>query len=486
MTLYQTGARGAAVLLACVVTASSAAAQRRVEMNADTLSRLVAAMAPPTRDAANAYIAGPDSSARRALGALRADPAALPFVLAMLPREPLPDVRRGLIGIIQVSENRAGLDVRTPLQNAVRTERDSLVLKSAIEALRVMALRQTQLPSLFAARIADARAAGDTALVPLLLEADESFVHAERPIHAPAFVRTPPPRFAAEVPVRAPYRVLAFGDYGTAHLGGAQSHQAALASVMRVYHKTRPFTFGITTGDNFYPTSFPSPTDAGWKASWDDQYGPLGIPFYISLGNHDWGEPAGPMGEYVRSLTSKSWRLPAFYYTYTAGPAQFFAINTNALTERQLTWLRAELARSTARWKIVYGHFPVYEQTDYTVERQRRLLLPILKQYNVDMYLAGHHHTVQHWQMDGIDYIVTGAGGASNYSLGDTTQANPARKFVASRPAFADLEVTDAGLSVRFVGIGPSAAANAAGPGAANRTATPQPVVLYEYVRRRP
>jgi hypothetical protein len=110
------------------------------------------------------------------------------------------------------------------------------------------------------------------------------------------------------------------------------------------------------------------------------------------------------------------------YYTYTAGPTQFFAIN-------------------------------------------------ILKEYNVDMYLAGHHHTVQHWQLDGIDYVVTRAGGAANYSLGDTTQANPARKFVASRPAFAELEVTEGAITVRFVGIAPNQ------PG--------EPVVLYEYARRR-
>jgi predicted phosphodiesterase len=177
------------------------------------------------------------------------------------------------------------------------------------------------------------------------------------------------------------------------------------------------------------------------------------------------------MGEYIYSLTSKTWRLPALYYTYTAGPAQFFAINTNALTDRQLTWLKRELARSTAKWKIVYGHFPVYEQTNYTVEPQQRLILPILKQYNVDIYLAGHHHTVQHWQMDGIDYVVTGAGGASNYSLGDTTAANPARKFVASRPAFAELDVSEGAITVRFVGIAPNQSSS--------------PAVLYEYTRRR-
>jgi hypothetical protein len=42
---------------------------------------------------------------------------------------------------------------------------------------------------------------------------------------------------------------------------------------------------------------------------------------------------------------------------------------------------------------------------------------------------------------------------------------------VASRPAFAELEVTEGAITVRFVGIAPNQ------PG--------EPVVLYEYARRR-
>ena len=67
--------------------------------------------------------------------------------------------------------------------------------------------------------------------------------------------------------------------------------------------------------------------------------------------------------------------------------------------------------------------------------------------------------------------MVTGAGGASNYSLGDTTRADPARKFVASRLAFAELDVSERAITVQFVGIAP----NQSG----------EPVVLYEYARRR-
>ena len=42
--------------------------------------------------------------------------------------------------------------------------------------------------------------------------------------------------------------------------------------------------------------------------------------------------------------------MPATYYTYTAGPVQFFAIDTielsdSALPNKEMAWLDAELAK---------------------------------------------------------------------------------------------------------------------------------------------
>lgn len=415
------------------------------------------------------HISRAPTQRRAALGPLRTDPGALHFLIYALPHEPSPQLRRAIIAIVQNGDYIAPAHVRAALQARVRDDNDTTVVAAAIDALRATALRQTDLPALLASRIARARASRDTPSLQLALEADEAFVHLERLVHARAFLQTPPPIFSVPAANQS-VRVLAFGDYGTAHLPNFPSHQRAVAQVIGQYHRLHKFTFGITTGDNFYPTSFASPTDSAWKKSWDDLYTPLGIPFYISLGNHDWGEPAGPLAQHIYGLTSPSWKLPAFYYSYVAGPAQFFALNTNALTEKLLSWLRSELARSTAPWKIVYGHHPVFEQTDYAVERQRQLLLPILRQYGVDMYLAGHHHSLQHWQVEGLDYVVTGAGGARNYGLGDTVTADARRRFVASRPGFADLEITDSTLSLTFVGVGDRSAA---------------PVVLYRYTRRK-
>ena len=86
-----------------------------------------------------------------------------------------------------------------------------------------------------------------------------------------------------------------------------------------------------------------SPTDPRWKRLWADLYDPLGIQFYATLGNHDWVLPDSPAAEMLFSRESPSWRMPATYYTYTAGPVQFFALDTDVISDKQLDWLTEQL-----------------------------------------------------------------------------------------------------------------------------------------------
>jgi hypothetical protein len=451
---------------AALSVGAHAAAAQRLGLRPDSLERLLTGLAPEARAAAKRYLAGNDSVARIAWRAFRFDPAAGPLLLAILAHDPSAEIRESLVVAMPFyAERWAGIPGIVPaLADRVARDPSARVVTAAARAARIYTLASSGLQRALSARIATARAAGDTLLLRQLLEEDESLIHAAQPIYAPPFVRTPPAPFRIVEAARS-IRFSAFGDYGVAHLGRTDTHQVEVARVLREYHARQPLDFGITTGDNFYPTSFATPSDPNWQTTWANQYDPLGIPFYISLGNHDWGEPAGPLAEYVYAQNSRSFRLPAFYYTYTAGPAQFFAINTNELTERQLAWLRDALSKSTAKWKFVYGHFPVYEQTDYTVEPQQAKVLPLLREFRVDAYFAGHHHSMQHWFVDGIDYIVAGAAGAPNYSLEDTTRAAPNRKFALSAPGFAVAEVEDGAFRLRFIGR--------------------DGAVLYEYERRK-
>ena len=188
---------------------------------------------------------------------------------------------------------------------------------------------------------------------------------------------------------------------------------------------------------------------------------PLGIPFYPSFGNHDWYDGNSPAAEVLHTQHSRTWRFPAEFYTFTAGPVQFFAIDGNNLSARQLAWLRAALEQSHAQWKVVYGHFPPYftagkpsdfgglqpPTEDTTIVRK---LVPVLKG-RADVYIAGHSHTFQFFKpIDGVCYIIAGTGGAPLYKVDPD---DPRLLYATASAGFTSLDVTDSTFTVQFIGL---------------------------------
>lgn len=266
-----------------------------------------------------------------------------------------------------------------------------------------------------------------------------------------------------------PVRILAFGDFGEQASRGA-GEQRQLARAMSAYHADHAFDFGLTLGDNFYPEGLASADDPRWESQWERLYSPLGVRFYAILGNHDHRAAGSPEAEQKRSGKSATWCLPRPWYTYTAGPVQLFAIETTVYDEpavvegidgaAQLDWLDKALAASNARWKIVYGHHPIYSNGEHGKEGNGALprikgpLLPLLRKHKVDVYLAGHDHDLQALAPeDGVHFFVSGAGG--RYLRGfDLDQC---RVWGAERSyGFTVLEADPLGVSLKvsFVGIG--------------------------------
>jgi hypothetical protein len=178
-------------------------------------------------------------------------------------------------------------------------------------------------------------------------------------------------------------------------------------------------------------------------------YAALKVPFYASLGNHDWGQADSPAAEILYSTKSASWKLPAPYYTFTAGSVQFFALDTNDISEAQLLWLKDEIEKSKARWKIVYGHHPIYsdgQHGDSPLLKAR--LLPLLKD-KVDVYLVGHDHVVNHIKAEsGVQFFVSGGAGAGLYKITPKERT----LFAQSINAFAVVEADAKAMKVSFIG----------------------------------
>jgi len=250
-----------------------------------------------------------------------------------------------------------------------------------------------------------------------------------------------PPLFSLK-PRGQPIRVLAFGDFGDGGKG-----QREVASAMLQYHRQRPFDFAITLGDNFYNKGMRSVDDPRWRTWWDQLYDPLGIQFYATLGNHDYGFPQSPEAEILYSKKSPSWRMPATRYTYTAGSVQFFATDSQKMTPDQLEWLQKELVSSTARWKVVYGHHTIYSHGYHgNTPELIRDLLPLIKD-RVDIYLSGHDHDMQHLRPEGnLHFFVSGSGGKLR-----RIRPGPRSLFAMSARGFAVLEANAESVKMTFV-----------------------------------
>jgi tartrate-resistant acid phosphatase type 5 len=343
------------------------------------------------------------------IGQLARNPEGDEFLLAQLDKESSAKLRDRIIGSLG-GYCAAHLPCQEVLRRHASSDADATVALQALEQLR--SIRTNELRKLLEARMEAAKASGDAAGAAKLAEEQERHYSWFGQITLPGFLKVPPPLFSV-VAADKPIRVLSFGDFGT-----GSPEQINLAKAMLNYHKMHPFAFGLTLGDNFYTTGMASPSDPRWQSQWELLYGPLGIKFYPTFGNHDYGQPDSPAAEILYSDKSPDWRFPSPYYTFTAGAVQFFAVDNINLTDAELLWLDQELAKSASPWKLVYAHYHIYSATRGDNKELIEKLLPILTKNHVDIYLNGHDHNLQEVKPEGgVHFFVSGGGGAGLYDL---------------------------------------------------------------------
>jgi len=371
---------------------------------------------------------------------LAANPDGQNFLLVQLDREGSPELRSTIIrSMEQYWESHP--KEQGILERYAASDPDVAVSLQALETLR--SIRMSALDGILESRITAAKSARDADALKSFGSMEERWFSLKRGVMLPAFLRVPPPVFSV-VPRDKPVRVVAFGDFGT----GSEAQKQTAAAILK-YSKDHPLDFGITLGDNFYPYGMTATSDPRWQTQWEQLYGPLGIKFYAVLGNHDWVGPDSPAAEILYSARSRDWKMPSPYYTYTAGPVQFFAFDTVEDSEAELEWLDSELSKSTARWKVVYGHYHIFSATRGDNNELIERLLPLLQKHHVDVYLNGHDHNLQELKPEGgVHFFVSGGGGATLYDL------NPYDRSVYKKKVngFTILDADRGHFKVSFIG----------------------------------
>lgn len=195
-------------------------------------------------------------------------------------------------------------------------------------------------------------------------------------------------------------RFAVIGDMGT-----GEPPQYEIAQKMVDARANFPFDFVIMLGDNIYGGS--SPHD--FEAKFEMPYKRLldgGVKFYATLGNHD-------------KDSERSYKLfnmnGESYYTFKKGNARFFALNSNYMDPKQLSWLENQLQGADNKdWKICYFHHPLYSsgRMHGPATDLRRSLEPLFTKYGVDVVFAGHEHVYERVHpQHGIFYFTEGASG---------------------------------------------------------------------------
>ena len=173
--------------------------------------------------------------------------------------------------------------------------------------------------------------------------------------------------------------------------------------------------------------------------------------FFPCLGNHDYfcctNDSPDPYLDYFTLPGNER------YYNYRYGPVELFAINsevqepdghTNGSVQAQ--WLQAQLAASTARWKLVYFHQAPYCSGGYG--NIARMQWPFA-QWGASAVLAGHSHVYERIHTNGIPYFVNGLGGAPIYSMGPPIPGSQSRfnsDFGAMR-----IDASETAITFRFI-----------------------------------
>jgi predicted phosphohydrolase len=239
---------------------------------------------------------------------------------------------------------------------------------------------------------------------------------------------------------------ISLGDWGGASLGGyhlTNIQKTALGMLNHINKYNSQFI--LNSGDNFYYCGIENISDPQINKDFTDIFSQINIPWYNSLGNHDYGfDPSAQLQlntiinnwilddrYYYRKLVINNVSIniivldtnpcindyrgndrskwdPCNYEFPTCGPEPGICKFHDNILEQdcsvQLEWFKNILNNIPEdEWIIVVGHHPASEIN--TCDFQSLLSLS-----KVNLYINGHVHSMQHYSIDNqAKYITTGA-----------------------------------------------------------------------------
>ena len=201
------------------------------------------------------------------------------------------------------------------------------------------------------------------------------------------------------------------GDMGT-----GDDNQYRVSKSLKKIINNNNLEFVIGMGDNIYDCGATSLDDVQFDNKFEKPYKKIDdkIKFYMTLGNHDYGEHyckcqvedrehfQVQYGK-ISQKQNKKWYMPARYYTFIKGNIEFFALDcnvdkqTNKEIEDQIKFMKPKIENSKAKWKIAFGHQPWVSIGDHgnAPNRLNKYFTELFNTGLIDIYLCGDDHNKQ-------------------------------------------------------------------------------------------
>lgn len=207
---------------------------------------------------------------------------------------------------------------------------------------------------------------------------------------------------------------ICFGDSGK----GTQAQREIAEALVRM-GKARNISFGVHTGDIFYPNGVQSADDPNIQRLYTNLYKDLPN-IQATLGNHDYGhingtgipEAIAEAANAGRAGFDHGQRYFARQVISPQGSVRLIMLDTSTISVDlpQINWLRSQLEKDDSTYTIVVGHHPIHNNGWHgSSSIMKKLLLPLLDA-KADMYLCGHEHNQQELFSDGgLPVILSGA-----------------------------------------------------------------------------
>jgi tartrate-resistant acid phosphatase type 5 len=232
--------------------------------------------------------------------------------------------------------------------------------------------------------------------------------------------------------------LLGMGDWGN---GSPAQKQVAKSMADFVRKSAVPFDGALLAGDNFYGR-LTGTNDSRWRTDFETEYDAktLKFPFFATAGNHDYeGNKLHIEMDYALQNPASRWKFPARWYRIDLPKGQPTLVtilmldsNKDYLTydwQAELKWIDNQLEDvdrdqklhpAQKHWTIAVAHHPLFSNGQHgdIGPLQTSWGVPF-KKHNLDFYLCGHDHDLQHLEIPDYttSFVLTGGGGAGGRDM---------------------------------------------------------------------